>query len=45
MLGEGMPWNIIMVFFVIGIFAGINSGKKDKKKSEAREQENGEIKI
>lgn len=29
-----MPWNIIMVFFIIGVFAGINGGKKDKKKKE-----------
>ena len=40
-----MPWNIIMIFFVIGIFAGINSGKKDKKNSEEKEQKNGKIEI
>ena len=43
MLGEGMPWHIIMIFFVIGIFAGINGGKKGKKRSEDKAQENVEI--
>lgn len=33
MLGEGMPWHIILVFFAIGIFSGISSGKKEKKQS------------
>ena len=43
MLGEGMPWNIIMVFFIIGIFAGVKSGKKDKKLSDEKDQENIEV--
>jgi len=36
MLGEGMPWHIILIFFLIGVFAGINSGKKDERKKETR---------
>jgi hypothetical protein len=43
MLGEGMPWHIILVFFVIGIFAGINGGKKDKKKKEETTQQTIEV--
>ncbi len=43
MLGEGMPWHIIMVFFVIGVFAGINGGKKDKKRSEEKDQQKIEV--
>ena len=35
-----MPWHIILVFFVIGIFAGIKGGKKDKKRSEENGQQN-----
>lgn len=38
-----MPWHIIMVFFVIGVFAGINGGKKDKKKKEETIQQNTEV--
>jgi hypothetical protein len=34
MLGEGMPWHIILVFFAIGVFSGINGGKKEKKRNE-----------
>lgn len=33
MLGEGMPWHIIMIFFVLGIFMGIKSGKDDDRKA------------
>jgi hypothetical protein len=33
-MGEGMPWNIILIFFFLGIFVGINRGKKDKKENE-----------
>jgi len=30
MLGEGMPWHIIMVFFLIGaIVGGMNARKKE----------------
>jgi hypothetical protein len=28
MLGQGMPWHIIMVFFFIGVLVGVNNGKK-----------------
>lgn len=28
MLGQGIPWNIILIFFFIGLIAGINNGKK-----------------
>jgi hypothetical protein len=30
MLGEGMPWNIIMIFFFIGMLMGINNGNRKK---------------
>jgi hypothetical protein len=33
MLGEGMPWSIIMIFFIAGVLFGINSGKNQLKKS------------
>ena len=28
MLGEGMPWHIILVFFFLGIIVGLLNGKK-----------------
>lgn len=31
MLGEGMPWHIIMVFFALGAIIGIMNGIKQKK--------------
>lgn len=31
MLGEGMPWHIIIVFFIIGALMGVKSGKDDDK--------------
>gem|GEM_PF-1233065 len=34
MLGEGMPWHIIIPFFVFGILLGINAGKKDRNGEE-----------
>lgn len=27
-----MPWNIILIFFFLGIIAGVNSNKKDRKR-------------
>ncbi len=27
-LGEGVPWNIIMFFFSLGIFYGMKNGKE-----------------
>jgi hypothetical protein len=33
-MGEGMPWNIILVFFFIGALMGFNAGKKQKKQNE-----------
>jgi hypothetical protein len=33
MLGEGMPWHIILIFFAAGILFGINSGRKELKKA------------
>ncbi len=33
MLGEGMPWHIIMVFFLIGaIVGGMNANKESQQK-------------
>lgn len=29
MLGEGMPWHIILIFFVLGIWMGIRSASRD----------------
>ncbi len=34
-----MPWHIILVFFVIGILMGINSGKKEMKSIEETQKE------
>jgi hypothetical protein len=33
-MGEGMPWHIILIFFFIGVFMGVNTGKKQKKQHE-----------
>lgn len=38
MLGEGMPWHIILIFFVVGILFGIRSGKKELKSSNAQKR-------
>jgi hypothetical protein len=35
MLGEGLPWHIILPFFFLGIFLGINAGKKEMRKTNA----------
>jgi hypothetical protein len=32
MLGEGMPWHIILIFFTIGILWGYNNGKRENRK-------------
>lgn len=34
MLGEGMPWHIILIFFALGVLLGRNSGLKEKAKQE-----------
>ena len=39
-MGEGMPWHIIIIFFFIGIFMGINTGKKQKKQKKQNENLN-----
>jgi len=36
MLGEGMPWHIILVFFLVGVLLGINSGKKQLKSTKTK---------
>jgi len=34
MLGEGMPWHILLPFLLLGVLVGINSvRKKDKKQN------------
>lgn len=38
MLGEGMPWHIIFVFFVLGILVAINNGKKLQRKLDEDEE-------
>lgn len=40
MLGEGMPWHIIMVFFALGVYLGIKSGQKDHAKRAAEHAQN-----
>jgi hypothetical protein len=37
MLGEGMPWTIILIFFVAGVLLGINSGRNDLKKMNPKQ--------
>lgn len=39
MLGEGLPWHIIMPFFILGLILGINSGKKELKKHQHNQKE------
>jgi hypothetical protein len=34
MLGEGLPWHIVLVFFFLGALIGINNGKKQASKTE-----------
>jgi len=29
MMGEGMPWNIILIFMILGFLLGINSSKQE----------------
>jgi hypothetical protein len=29
MLGEGVPWHIVLVFFFLAVLIGINNGKKE----------------
>jgi hypothetical protein len=37
MLGEGMPWHIIMFFFVLGIVFGAMSGKAGSDKTPIKQ--------
>lgn len=38
MLGEGMPWHIIFIFFFLGILVAINNGKKlEKEMNDSQE--------
>jgi hypothetical protein len=34
MLGEGLPWHIVLIFFFFGVLIGINNGKKQASKAE-----------
>ena len=36
MLGEGMPWHIILIFFALGIFLGRSTGLKEKKEESVK---------
>jgi hypothetical protein len=36
MLGEGMPWHIILIFFAIGVISGRNAGLKEKKEESVK---------
>jgi len=40
MSGPGMPWYIIMIFFIVAIIWGINEGIKLKKKEEQKMKNN-----
>lgn len=33
-MGEGMPWNIVMIFFFLGILLAINMAHNERKKRE-----------
>jgi choline-glycine betaine transporter len=34
LLGEGMPWRIIMVFFAIGVWVGMKAERKSRFQAE-----------
>lgn len=34
LLGEGMPWRIIMVFFAIGVWVGLKAERKSRFQAE-----------
>jgi uncharacterized membrane protein len=36
MLGEGMPWHIILIFFALGVFLGRSAGLKEKKEESVK---------
>ncbi len=29
MMGEGMPWNIIFIFIILGFILGVNSSRRE----------------
>jgi len=35
MLGEGMPWHIILIFMAIGFLIGLNNAKNQRKKDNS----------
>jgi hypothetical protein len=39
-MGEGLPWDIVLVFFFIGVLMGINTGKRQKKRNKQNENPN-----
>jgi hypothetical protein len=41
-MGEGMPWNIIMIFFVLGALLGANAGKNELIRRDAIPKKGGE---
>ncbi|MDX2281199.1 MAG: hypothetical protein NW218_16560 [Saprospiraceae bacterium] len=41
-MGEGMPWNIIMIFFVLGALLGANAGKNELIRRDAIPKKDGE---
>jgi hypothetical protein len=34
MLGEGLPWHIVLIFLFLGVLIGINNGKKQASQAE-----------
>ncbi len=38
-MGEGMPWNIILVFMILGFTLGINSAKKEQIEARRKQDE------
>ncbi|MBU6342503.1 MAG: hypothetical protein KGS48_13495 [Bacteroidetes bacterium] len=39
---EGMPWNIILIFFVLGAILGANAGKRELQRRDAIPKKDGE---
>jgi hypothetical protein len=42
---DGMPWNIIMIFFVLGALLGANAGKNELIRRDAIPKKDGEQKT
>lgn len=36
MTGEGFPFDLVLIFLIVGILAGVNKAKKEKAEQEDR---------